>query len=601
MSQEIVNNGDSGLEARNKINNNFSELVAELSRSIYGFGNLSEWFTRQFNNYTNSEEVGANKRVGICLAGDSLSARALGWLSLYSKRSFGKFDGSGLYGGGALTYFPTGNITPAGLFYTTTGDVVATSDLYTYWPGGNIFDVGNGDTITWPQSVHSRGTLLKAFVIKEPGAGTVVIEYAERFTPAVWNTIETINCNDTLSGHVTSATVTEGQYQIRARVTSGRVKVIGAYIGWPTNIQGFDGFAFGKGGLSVSQFCQADPAVYTPVLSSLNPGLIALQFDDGLSEWENSWDTFLDIVRAGNPRRSVLIVANGPRLSDGDVGMIAVRDFLKSRVIPDNIAVFDMFSLVGPWSRLVEAGWEGDGIHVDQRAYAYVASVLQQVLFINPMFQRIAQDVRNSRVETDHIGLGGESYPTNPPIEIVANTQFGTGGEIKFIRDLNFMDKTGVVQRTMCANPFVFVNQEPAQVWSDNLIYGVPTTPYTSKTTGVTEYTRLNGRWLRNEKTNKELAVGPYAEAATLTFSSIPANSEATLTVTVTDLFANSGTSSGWAVNIGWDGPLEDGIIVKQAWVSGVNTVSIRFRNVTAGPITPANRIVYLYCCAVFA
>lgn len=70
-----------------------------------------------------------------------------------------------------------------------------------------------------------------------------------------------------------------------------------------------------------------------------------------------------------------------------------------------------------------------------------------------------------------------------------------------------------------------------------------------------------------------------------LDYGSISAGAEATLTVTVTGAV----TTNTPTVELGWSAALEDGIIVKQAWVSGSNTVSVRVANVSGSPIDPAS------------
>ncbi len=72
------------------------------------------------------------------------------------------------------------------------------------------------------------------------------------------------------------------------------------------------------------------------------------------------------------------------------------------------------------------------------------------------------------------------------------------------------------------------------------------------------------------------------AVVASLDFSSISANSEATLTVTV------PGARTGDLVEVQEPAGLEDGLIVRRKWVSAKNTVSIRLRNLTGSGIDPA-------------
>ena len=72
---------------------------------------------------------------------------------------------------------------------------------------------------------------------------------------------------------------------------------------------------------------------------------------------------------------------------------------------------------------------------------------------------------------------------------------------------------------------------------------------------------------------------------ASLDFGNIAAEGEATLTITVTGAV----TANTPAVSLGWSAALPDGLVVKQAWVSAADTVSVRVSNITAATaIDPA-------------
>lgn len=73
------------------------------------------------------------------------------------------------------------------------------------------------------------------------------------------------------------------------------------------------------------------------------------------------------------------------------------------------------------------------------------------------------------------------------------------------------------------------------------------------------------------------------AVSASLDFGSISASSEATLTVTV------PGARVGDLVQVQVPAALDDGLILRKAWVSAKNTVSVRLRNLTGGGIDPAS------------
>lgn len=75
------------------------------------------------------------------------------------------------------------------------------------------------------------------------------------------------------------------------------------------------------------------------------------------------------------------------------------------------------------------------------------------------------------------------------------------------------------------------------------------------------------------------------SQSASVNFASMATGAEDTQTVTVTGCRT---TNTGASVDLGWSAALEAGIVIKQAWVSAANTVSITARNTTAGTIDPA-------------
>ncbi len=115
------------------------------------------------------------------------------------------------------------------------------------------------------------------------------------------------------------------------------------------------------------------------------------------------------------------------------------------------------------------------------------------------------------------------------------------------------------------------------------------TTSSTSTTTGALKV--AGGAGIAGATYTATLNVGTgttisqiLSGSASLDFGSIAAGAEATLTVTVT----GAATTNTPSVSLGFSAALEDGIVVKQAWVSAANTVSVRVRNETAGSIDPA-------------
>jgi len=558
---------------------------------------MHEWFSRQFNIATASTTANANKRLHIMNCGDSLAAKVGGWIGWHFQRAYGGAgkDG-GFIGQGTLVTDPVSFPVPGGPFHGLNGDATSISGDFAFWPSGTYYSVGPGGSIRWTTSTIVTCAEVKVYYIAEPGAASFVIETSLDNT--TWTQQgASINANNgTTIGAIAKRTWTEARVHIRARVTSGsgRVKIIGAYTGYATSVAGFDGSHAYQGGINPTQFCQCASDIYLPIVTDLNPALITFHFDDPLFEFENNWTKLMAFARAGNNNRSVLFIANGPRLPDGDVKMREVADYLRAKVDSDNIGFFDCMEAVGPWARLNALGWQGDAIHHDARSYAYCASILIKHLSLTTIFDKLTADVWNDKTTTDILSMG-RAFP-DAPLVITADTTFGVGADIAWKRDLNLKAKDGTLWGRFSVNQLVNPNQFPEQVYRPNNPYGNPTSPYTSQTTGVVDWINSNKQFYRDAATGLSIGVGPYTARSTPTFTSISANSETTFTVTVSGVSQGNGTSNGFCVHVGWLNALDAGILVKQAWVSSPNTVSITLRNVTGGAITPAANSVYVVC-----
>lgn len=569
------------------------------SNGLEALGQMHDWFERQFNIQTASTTVGANKRLSICNNGDSLSSRCSGYINHFFQRGLGSIKDGGFQGNGALVSQPTSFIASSGPFPGISGDVDPMTSQFNIWMNGSYYNVGPGGSVKWASSNAITLAEIRAYFIKEPGAATFVIETSDN--NSTWTQQGAVEdaSNATQIGAVAKRTFTEQKVWVRVRNThaSARLKLIGAYTGYDSSVAGFDGMNIQAGGISPTQYCTTPSAIYTPILTDLNPALMTFQFDDVLSEFSTNWTALMNIARAGNDNRSVLFIANGPRLVDGDNAMSAVTSFLRSRVDSDNIAVFDMMEAIGPWSRLVAQGWEGDGIHVNDRAYAYAASILMDRLGMRSMFDPVVTDVVNPAVKTDRLTVGRPF--AIPPFDIVPEMSAGTGAAIRFRRDLEFKDtQYDSLFFRFTTNQAVRTNILPDCHYRANIAgAGLPTPKYAEETAGLTEWVYNNRFWLRSESASKDiLGIGPFINRVNVTFPAIAAGVEQTFTATVNGVVVPVSDTTGWNVNITWTNPLPVDVYVKQAWVSGTNQVTFVVANKSTGSVTPSANVATITC-----
>lgn len=576
-------------------------------RAVSGLGNLREWFDRQFNAFSDTSESGKNKRVSIALFGDSLAQRMGGWLAYFTGVSHNYANQSGGFGsyGGPVWSSPTGPSITLGTNPQTTGDVTSVTNGFSIWANGIYFDVGPGGTIYWPFVTGSTVDLWKFFYVAEPSAATFDIEIASS-TSGPWTKLgaSVDAANATQIGAVqTRSTGTYLRRFVRIRNThaTARVKVIDAYYGWASTVRGYDGVGISQGGISPSQAAQASAAIYTPIMASLDPGLVVIHFDDVRSQYEDNWAALLGFLRAGNPNRSLLFVANGPHSGNGDAAADDCLRFFVSKIKDDNIAVVDMPSLLSSYSATNAQGWIGDGIHLNQRAYAYAAQRVWSDLAFGGLMSIIAADRATIRTRLSVPEIRLESAPgenlfatgvTNDYyFRIVADTSSLSGARMEVARDFSIANKGNTVTLLyLTPNEAVFGNRLPERFYRSNASSETIPGGYTSITSGVLEWTSGNKRILRDQSSAQVLRLGPFTGEASLDFPSIDPGSEATLTVSVTGVT----TTGKFSTSVGWSAALADGIVLKQSWVSAANTVSVTVRNVSSSTIDPVAVTAYV-------
>lgn len=568
------------------------------SNGLEGLGQLHEWFHRQHNIWTASTTAGANKRLALCINGDSLGSRCAGWIGYWLQQTLGSTKDGGFQGNGTIVTEPTSFNVPGGPFPGLTGDASLITGAFAIWPNGQYWDIGPSGTIKWASTNAITLAMVKIYYIAESGAGSFAIETSTDDINWTQQGATVSAANGSQIGAVATRSFTEAKVWMRVRSTSGRIKIIGAYTGYATSVAGYDGMSIQAGGISPTQFCTTPSTIYTPILADLDPAMMTFHFDDTRAEYETNWTNMLAIARAGNPSRSVLFIANGPRQSDGDATMSDAAAYLRSRVDADNIAVFDMWEAIGPWSRIVAHGWEGDGIHLNPRAYAYSASLMMDKLSIGGMYAPEWKAVTNASTRTDRLTVGRAF--SIPPFDIVPESSAGTGAAIRFRRDLEFRDtEFDSLFFRLTTNQAVRSNILPSAYYRSNIAgAGYPTSQYSANTDGLTEWVHSNQLRIRNEATDETAFIGPFGARANITFPAIAAKAEQAFTVTVNGVTASVGNTEGWTVHLGWASLLASGLTVKQAWVSANNQVTFVIVNTTNSEFTPTANTVYVTCFA---
>ena len=378
-----------------------SDLQVAISPYLFGSGHLHYFYERQYNYATNT---GTNRRPSIWYGGDSLAFRVAGFVAQWTKE-----DHPGKHGVGfASEYAISSFIPPGGPVVTLSGSATAVTGAYTLWINGCYWTLGAAGAIRYEANPSGpiECEVIKIAYIAEFGAGTFQIQTSVDGVTGWTNRGGIIDANNVSQiGVVASTTISQQTVYVRVLGVSGTVKILGPVIGFPATTKGCDFGDISVGGIPPREMVRTPSAIYTPILTDLNPALFIIHFNDyepvadPIDGYSLFWDTLITVLRAGNQNRSILFIANGPQTdATKDTITRSTRDYLVAKVNVDRIAVIDMYAMVGPFDVLDDLNWEGDTVHVSPIAYAYVAE------------QAYRQMIRSRFAESNRpIILGGEA------------------------------------------------------------------------------------------------------------------------------------------------------------------------------------------------
>jgi len=243
-----------------------------------------------------------------------------------------------------------------------------------------------------------------------------------------------------------------------------------------------------------------------------------------------------------------------------------------------------------PWHGRFDAAyaWERDETRHDWSAHARAESAQDNAL--HALFNRNTGLIDNAFLPNPPTVIWDSAslLHMTPSARLVINTfdMTGTTAKTSFLPAANEVP-AGTLLRVIDATGTLFTGSQFCQLnvktGSGNTLIGSNTTTTAYRLQGQSVALVSNGvdKWAIVEEAPAFLTA-----LATIDLPSIAANSETTATITLT----GARTSGRPAVSVGFQSALPDGIVLKQAWVSGTDTVSLRFRNTTGSAIDPASQ-----------
>lgn len=390
--------------------------------------------------------------------GDSLSQTKFQNLSQQLNRAFGAETRSGNYSGGPVSGSAGEDL------YMSGG--TSLTEQYEYWHTGNLTSVEDGSSVT----LVSGGSIptfsnVKIYVITEPGGGV-----ANLIVDSV--TVDTVD-TDTASGvTVMSYTQTKSKKSVEMSATGGDVKIILAHITnadtYGTDI--YQANYFGRGGLLLSdgmEYAQARANLQT-VLSDIDPDFITFEMDDGFGDDGSADEAFQrlkTIIDTSAPLADKLIIGSTPRAVSDEV-KIRAGAYLQAQAYSSDASYlfFDSHRSMGTYDDMVSIFGSDDGVHPNNSAQAYAASMIWSYLNLDAHLFGYSQAPVNAPHKPSTLAKESRFLgPNGNTVEFSTDPSFGFDWDLKFPRSIRFTKTTGgeSVIWQFSGNDVVLPNIEP--------------------------------------------------------------------------------------------------------------------------------------------
>ena len=320
-------------------------------------------------------------RLSVLYFGDSLISRST---DVIGAELMGRFQNTFRFGdytnltGGIQT-------NPSGGAYALDG-TTGKGFSYAEWPTGVLWHLPVAGSIKTPLL---RGTSYKIVYKTDPAYGSLLVETSPDNTN--WTTETTLNtavAASTAIHEITKAWIAGGYYiRLTAQTAACRVAWVMCD---RAGVGRMRSGSLYRGGLSLSDVATCPDAVIQPVLNALVPDLVFVHCDDTDTIFNAFLPTLKRWLTTANPLVSVVLIGNGPKIAGqgGDAASIAQCAALRAYAAANNWSFIDTMKILISYEELVLLGWNGDGLHLDPKAYSFVQTVAERSLSLLPFANR---------------------------------------------------------------------------------------------------------------------------------------------------------------------------------------------------------------------
>ncbi len=321
-----------------------------------------------------------NFQLRVLAYGDSVAYRQSQFIVSDLVKRFGV---AGIYGLTMPAYAYTN-----GSYLTNDFSVSPVGTLFYAPPNSSlVFNNGGGG---------AYGDTVEVDYIKEPTAGTFTIQICTNYYNTNLVTIGTVNGSNSVVGFgVTNIYVGTGYWNVQLNSTTGTNRFLEAWLR-ATVTSGIIDIQLNQGGQALQSFNSCNLSIATNFFADLAPDLGFVELKDGPTNNGVPFasDLYTNYVRWTNsaPLANWCYILTTPTSADTNISNLTV---LQNTQMANFAATYNQFASdsytdCGSWQNLVNLGWQGDGTHLTNDAYAYLSSLTEKRIgFFETSFQRL--------------------------------------------------------------------------------------------------------------------------------------------------------------------------------------------------------------------
>lgn len=265
--------------------------------------------------------------------------------------------------------------------YETSGDVTSISGEYEKWFTGDLFSVGVGGELAFGEGgFYGKADKIVLFYSKSPGGGSFKVQsqkFGESWVDEVGYTDVDTNNTSVSIGVIELTKNPNDLNKVRVVGLTGDSEIIFCDFQklTTTGVKDYPS-ALAKGGLLLTNALLCADGVLEAFLENIQPDIIffemkegdAAQFAIDLAQMQTRFDAVL-------PDADWVFIESTPIEVNNNV-QVAENEALRFHSNANSRFCFDGYTPCGSYAEMVKRGWEGDGIHADEKCNGYLASYL---------------------------------------------------------------------------------------------------------------------------------------------------------------------------------------------------------------------------------